>query len=93
MKKLTMTRVLAPLAALAFTLGAQATAVSTDGFESYAAGSSVTNATGWSFTAGGGDGAPDASAVTAYAGATTPTDLPDGITTAGDNFLKLSTGP
>ena len=87
--KLTMTRVLTPLAALAFTLGAQATAVSTDGFESYAAGSSVTNATGWSFTAGG-DGAPDASAVTAYGEAATPSVLPDG-TTAGNNFLKLST--
>lgn len=87
--KLTMTRVLTPLAALAFTLGAQATAVSTDGFESYAAGSSVTNATGWSFTAGD-DGAPDASAVTAYGEAAKPTVLPDGMA-AGDNFLKLST--
>lgn len=87
--KLTMTRVLTPLAALAFTLGAQATAVSTDGFESYAAGSSVTNATGWSFSAGG-DGAPDASAVTAYGEAAKPTVLPDGMA-EGDNFLKLST--
>ena len=89
MKKLTMTRVLTPLAALAFTLGAQATAVSTDGFETYAAGSSVTNATGWSFTAGN-DGAPDASAVTAYGEAVKPTVLPDGMA-EGDNFLKLST--
>ena len=100
MKKLTMTRVLTPLAALAFTLGAQATAVSTAGFETtepegasvkYAAGSSVTNIVGWSFTAGG-DEAPDASTVTTYAssGVETPSVLPDG-TTAGDNFLKLST--
>ena len=91
MKKLTMTRVLTPLAALAFTLGAQATAVSTDGFESYSDGASVTNATGWSFTAGT-DGAPDASTVATYAGSgvSTPSVLPDG-TTAGSNFLKLST--
>jgi len=89
MKKLTMTRVLTPLAALAFTLGAQATAVSTDGFESYNAETSVTNQTGWSFTTGP-DGAADASLVKAYGEAATPTYLPDG-TTAGNNFLKLST--
>ena len=61
MKKLTMTRVLTPLAALAFTLGAQATAVSTDGFETETS-NVVTNRTGWSFEYGN-DGAADASAV------------------------------
>lgn len=88
MKQLTMTKVLTPLAALAFAFGVQAAAVSTDGFESYSAGSSVTNATGWSFTAGT-DGAEDASAVTAYDN-NAPSVFPDG-TTAGSNYLKLST--
>ena len=36
-----MTKVLTPLAALAFAFGVQAAAVSTDGFESYTAGTTV----------------------------------------------------
>ena len=86
-----MTKVLTPLAALAFAFGVQAAVPSVDGFESYAENASVTNATGWSFTAGS-DGADDASFVTTYttAGIAAPATCPDG-TTAGSNFLKLST--
>ena len=90
MKQLTMTKVLTPLAALAFAFGAQAAAVSTETFDTYTAGTTViSNQTGWSFTYGT-DGADDASAVTAYDN-NTPSVLPYGVSTAGANYLKLST--
>jgi hypothetical protein len=52
MKQLTMTKVLTPLAALAFAFGVQAANPGApEGFESYTAGTTViTNQTGWSFT-------------------------------------------
>ena len=87
--KLTMTRVLTPLAALAIAFGVQAAAVSTDGFET-ATSTAAGSRTGWSFTAGN-DNAADASAVTAYGEAAKPSNLPDDFAAAGDYFLKLST--
>jgi len=63
MKKLTMTRVLTPLAALAFTLGAQATDYAKDDFE----GSWSNSTGGYSFTAGP-DSAADATAQYTYDG-------------------------
>lgn len=88
MKQLTMTKVLTPLAALAFAFGVQAATIS-DGFETDTS-TVVTNRTGWSFTYGT-DGADDASAITAYGEAAKPASLPDAFATAGDNYLKLST--
>ena len=61
MKKLTMTRVLAPLAALAFTLGAQATDYAKDDFEG-----TWTNATGGYEFIAGPDQAEDATAQYTY---------------------------
>ena len=91
--KLTMTKVLTPIAALAFSFGVQAAAPGApETFDTYTAGTTViTNQTGWSFTYGT-DGADDASAVTAYESGTAPTGtlLPDGVS-AGANYLKLST--
>ena len=87
--KLTMTKVLTPIAALAFSFGVQAAAVSTETFDTYTAGTTViTNQTGWSFTYGT-DGADDASAITAYDN-NAPSVGPDGVS-AGANYLKLST--
>ena len=91
MKQLTMTKVLTPIAALAFAFGVQAAAPGDpEGFESYSAGASVTNATGWSFSYGT-DLADDASVVTEYGAASKPSNLPDAFSDAGDKYLKLST--
>ena len=87
-----MTKVLTPIAALAFAFGVQAAVVSTETFDGADdAGTSVTNRTGWSFTPGA-DLADDASVITAYESGTAPTGslLPDGLS-AGANFLTLST--
>ena len=91
MKQLTMTKVLTPLAALAFAFGAQAAIVSPETFDTYTAGTTViSNQTGWSFTYGT-DGADDASAVTAYDNNAPASNIvPDGQS-AGANYLKLST--
>ena len=86
-----MTKVLTPLAALAFTFGAQAAIVPAETFDTYTAGTTVsTNQTGWSFTAGN-DGADDASIITAYDNNAPASNIvPDGQS-AGANYLKLST--
>lgn len=86
-----MTKVLTPLAALAFAFGAQAAIVSPETFDTYTAGTTViSNQTGWSFTYGT-DGADDASAVTAYDNNAPASNIvPDGQS-AGANYLKLST--
>ncbi len=90
MKQLTMTKVLTPLAALAFAFGVQAAIVPVETFDgSGDVGQSVTNRTGWSFTPGA-DLADDASVITAYGESATPAYLPDGQS-AGANYLKLST--
>lgn len=91
--KLTMTRVLTPLAALAFAFSAQAALPANEGFEGAQLDAS------WTFVPGT-DSAPDASAITAYGDDAKPADslvgtdlpgLPDGFTSDGDNYLKLST--
>ena len=91
--KLTMTRVLTPLAALAFAFSAQADLPANEGFEGAQLDAS------WTFVPGT-DSAPDASAITAYGDDAKPADslvgtdlpgLPDGFTSDGDNYLKLST--
>ena len=94
MKQLTMTKVLTPLAALAFAFGVQAATVglqSSDGFESYTADTAmVTNQNGWVFSYGS-DGADDASTIAEYGVAAKPASLPDAFAAAGNNYLKLST--
>lgn len=88
--KLTMTRVLTPLAALAIAFSAQAAYVANEGFE----GSALSD--GWNFVPGP-DTVPDASTITAYEGSdvakpeTKLESIPDGFATSGDKFLKLST--
>ena len=85
-----MTKVLTPIAALAFAFGVQAAIVPVETFDgSGDVGQSVTNRTGWSFTPGA-DLADDASVITAYGESATPAYLPDGQS-AGANYLKLST--
>ncbi|MCQ2391652.1 MAG: InlB B-repeat-containing protein [Kiritimatiellae bacterium] len=84
--KLTLTRVLTPLAALAIAFGAQAALPANEGFE----GAELS--AGWTFTAGP-DEAADKSAITAYAdGETLPANRPDAFDGAdNNNYLKLST--
>lgn len=93
--KLTKTRVLTPLAALAFAVAAQGgDLVPNEGFETFNVGDSVTNVNNFTFQEGA-DQAGDLSTVQAYAvGEALPettVSLPDGFASSGEKYLKLST--
>ncbi len=93
--KLTMTRVLTPLAALAFAFSAQASLPAKEGFEDAALGAldTTSETRTWDFVAAP-DGAKDASAVTAYGEgeADLNANRPDAFQSKdNNNYLKLST--
>ena len=83
--KLTVTRVLTPLAALAIAFGTQAALPANDGFESGAKDGA------WTFEAGA-DGAEDLSTVADYGEAAKPGNRPDAFKNeANAKYLELST--